>query len=55
MNPEGYTDLLESLCCEHTSSQTRLVLLQILNDPFDTLCIFGEFLIVRFIPFYHLF
>ena len=55
MNPKGYPYLLESLCCEHTRSKTGLVLLQILDDSLDTLRIFGELLIVGFIPFYHLF
>ena len=55
MNSKGYSNLLESLCCEHTRSQTRLVLLQILDDPLDALRILGELLIVRLIPFYHLF
>ena len=55
MNPKSYSNLLESFCCEHARSETGLVLLQILNDPLDTLRILGELIIVRFIPFYHLF
>lgn len=55
MNTKSYSNLLESLCSEHARSETGLVLLQILNDPLDTLRIFWELLIVRFIPFYHLF
>lgn len=55
MNPKSYTNLLKPLCCEHTRSETGLVLLQILNDPLDTLRIFWEFLIVRFISFNHFF
>jgi hypothetical protein len=54
MNPKSYPNLLESLCCEDARSETGLIVLQILNDPLDTLRIFWEFLIVRFIPFYHL-
>lgn len=55
MNPKSYSNLLESFCCEHARAETRLVLLQILNDPLDMLRIVWELLIVRFIPFYNLF